>query len=1788
MEKKRRNYRLLKDPLLDDKVQQKLYRFDGLLPGEHIIDVKDPRRRSNSRSNPRYLLWTSRQVMDLEVPKFKYDQHYIGIPPPNEVTFTNLNDNIDFKFLENMCQHFGSIEEIKIYHHPKTKKHLGIGKVLFTSSKCAKACVDKLNQTSKMGNIITVIIDIMGKERNRIIEEILADKPKSTRRPQPSERVDPRSHSRLYATAATSSNRSSSSRNFSMSKSKYSDYGMEAYDPGDLEFDFGSSSSHHQPSKSVETVSFTDSDYGSLQRSVSQSELSFSDHSEVFTPSSYSNYSQYSSSHVQSNRALDAHYNVSHAPPYQYSGSQYTQPNSNRQVLSSYCQLQPPQPPQPPPPPPQPQQTHYDGGHLPVPAEVTQSQTESSSRSHSYSERKDEYKDKAQQRWESERDSCKEWTDSTRDVREKQREKDHRNRPKTPDADEPRNQSLDSRLLSIFGLAGLGSPTESSRAKDHSSPPSTPLPRDEAKTPPSIESRYCSTPHHSVPSRNNTINNNHTKQVTKLPYEEESKHCVSSKNDSSNWTEYSKEMSNKTKRYDTKNNCFTSLSKANYEQQKLDKVTPADGAISCKIPSNNVPSRYKSEVSDKLFEPEVAIADFSNVSQSKSYSTTDSSFHGKGMIEESSASNIQSNMENLPMAIEMDNETPEDMDVVEKDEQHDGDDDDDDDDRMSLSSISSGDEKLEVNVQLPSSDTKFTANSFQSIPSTQAPPSAPPVPLITDFSRPPPSIPPWNFGNSYSFSNYLNAPNRSETSGSNYNQSYTAHIQNSVAPANFLNQSLGDTTTLQNGASSKGSGTPNEEKAQPDEEKDPNDKTFLFVLDNFVRQLKEVMQKDLCKKMVENSAFKSFEKWWDAEEQKSKFQKENNQNEKVPLIKDSPIKNTKPNTTPQTTNQVSGKNEVNSTLAPLFETQHPWRQEGGFDNHYNGSHGGGFLGIRGVMPRMPSFKKKVFRPPSPPPPDDEDSKAAESFASNAEDDSDDDDDDVNIASQSVNKKKHFISEESVSEDEKSEASDDEDEDDEDEDDDEEDDDGSEESSEEDTDEDEEESSESSEEGSEEDDEEEEEEEEGKIVDKAESQTLQESTADFPPLPSTEQEDEVKTTAVAEELSEENNLKETLKEVCNLETSVSNDSKPELPLCHKPPSSSDKEEMKESVTCSELESKESVVSNEDVKDPIETNNLEKPDVSIDSENKVDDKVSLSESEHYEITPQVSATEAELTDATTSEKSGNTNLDTFSNKPSNVWDEADEERNSVMVNEMEVPVSEISSEMTTTTTTTTTTDEDTSKVDRLKAHIVPAIAEHDYVAPGPQEPSPSTSFKVDDAKYGVREEEDDDGDVDDEDDSDRTESCDEDNPPVEIFIDHNYCLPRENDILHDENALLETEGSKLSETAFNGYKLTDASGSVSVPNDSQMRSPRVGDNFIAGSAVGATLSKSQTTLEDERSKQKKKKKRTKDSMLSDITNKSVIERDGELKDAIVKPKVKFQPRTYQENKQLFFDIYNKGIDLEDIAFLQRTYDTLLQSEDPMYDWLNDIFWVDHTHTDIPDPLPPKKKRKTDEQMRPVHKSGSARTEGFYKISNREKAGYLCHANNMTKAAEIGQQNEKKLSMTSREARHNIRRFQTNFGDLELGELFKFNQLKFRKKQLRFAKSSIHDWGLFALEPIAAEEMVIEYVGQVIRHFVADEREKQYGAQGIGSSYLFRVDNETIIDATKAGNLARFINHSCNPNCYAKIITVESHKKIVIYSKRDIDVNEEITYDYKFPLEEEKISCLCGAPYCKGTLN
>ncbi|XP_055308934.1 histone-lysine N-methyltransferase SETD1 [Sitodiplosis mosellana] len=335
------------------------------------------------------------------------------------------------------------------------------------------------------------------------------------------------------------------------------------------------------------------------------------------------------------------------------------------------------------------------------------------------------------------------------------------------------------------------------------------------------------------------------------------------------------------------------------------------------------------------------------------------------------------------------------------------------------------------------------------------------------------------------------------------------------------------------------------------------------------------------------------------------------------------------------------------------------------------------------------------------------------------------------------------------------------------------------------------------------------------------------------------------------------------------------------------------------------------------------------------------------------------------------------------------------------------------------------------------------------------------------------------------------------------------------------------------------------------------------------------------------QNRKSKKAKTTTVIDV-EKTLQKQEGKNMSSYL-PREIYNDRNPREQVMLLYEFLTNGIDAEDIAYIRRSYEFLLQ-DDTNNSWLNATHFMEHCETDRSFIPPPNKKRKKDEDLR-RHASGSARTEGYYKVDIRDKMRFKYHHSKSINESSIDDEVKSKMiskMQGSREARSNQRRLLTAFGTSTESELLKFNQLKFRKKQLKFAKSSIHDWGLFAMEPIAADEMVIEYVGQMIRPVVADLRETKYEAIGIGSSYLFRIDVETIIDATKCGNLARFINHSCNPNCYAKVITIESEKKIVIYSKQPIGVNEEITYDYKFPLEDSKIPCLCGAPNCRGTLN
>lgn len=143
------------------------------------------------------------------------------------------------------------------------------------------------------------------------------------------------------------------------------------------------------------------------------------------------------------------------------------------------------------------------------------------------------------------------------------------------------------------------------------------------------------------------------------------------------------------------------------------------------------------------------------------------------------------------------------------------------------------------------------------------------------------------------------------------------------------------------------------------------------------------------------------------------------------------------------------------------------------------------------------------------------------------------------------------------------------------------------------------------------------------------------------------------------------------------------------------------------------------------------------------------------------------------------------------------------------------------------------------------------------------------------------------------------------------------------------------------------------------------------------------------------------------------------------------------------------------------------------------------------------------------------------------------------------------------------------------------------KMYKQHVGVFKSSIHGLGLYCLKDIEPGEMVIEYAGTVIRSILTDKREKYYESRGIGC-YMFRIDSYDVVDATMSGNEARFINHSCEPNCYSKVISVDGQKKIMIFALRKLVPGEELTYDYKFPIEVAKIPCHCGSRRCRKTMN
>ena len=141
----------------------------------------------------------------------------------------------------------------------------------------------------------------------------------------------------------------------------------------------------------------------------------------------------------------------------------------------------------------------------------------------------------------------------------------------------------------------------------------------------------------------------------------------------------------------------------------------------------------------------------------------------------------------------------------------------------------------------------------------------------------------------------------------------------------------------------------------------------------------------------------------------------------------------------------------------------------------------------------------------------------------------------------------------------------------------------------------------------------------------------------------------------------------------------------------------------------------------------------------------------------------------------------------------------------------------------------------------------------------------------------------------------------------------------------------------------------------------------------------------------------------------------------------------------------------------------------------------------------------------------------------------------------------------------------------------------------RRIQTRRSGVHGKGVFAVQDIAEGEVLIEYTGEVITWQEAQDRHPHDPLQP-NHTFYFHVDEDRVIDAKFGGNSARWINHSCAPNCFAD----ERDGRIFITALRNIAAGEEINYDYGLIIDERytpklkaEYPCWCGSPNCRGTL-
>ncbi|CAJ2667677.1 unnamed protein product [Trifolium pratense] len=138
-----------------------------------------------------------------------------------------------------------------------------------------------------------------------------------------------------------------------------------------------------------------------------------------------------------------------------------------------------------------------------------------------------------------------------------------------------------------------------------------------------------------------------------------------------------------------------------------------------------------------------------------------------------------------------------------------------------------------------------------------------------------------------------------------------------------------------------------------------------------------------------------------------------------------------------------------------------------------------------------------------------------------------------------------------------------------------------------------------------------------------------------------------------------------------------------------------------------------------------------------------------------------------------------------------------------------------------------------------------------------------------------------------------------------------------------------------------------------------------------------------------------------------------------------------------------------------------------------------------------------------------------------------------------------------------------------------------------RLKWFKCGKKGYGLKALERVAKGHFIIEYVGEVLDMPAYEARQREYALKGHRHFYFMTLNGSEVIDASAKGNLGRFINHSCDPNCRTEKWMVNGEICIGLFALRTIKQDEELTFDYNYVrvFGAAAKKCYCGSPHCRG---